>query len=271
MQRGNGGAELVFAARGPETALAHLYQHDPCRVLFPRPERGDPFTAVLLTTSGGLTGGDRVRIAMSARDGTTTSVTSQAAEKIYRALGPACDIGIDIRVDRAWLEWLPQETILFNHAKLRRITKVDVAAGGRFLGAEMVVFGRAARGERYDSGALYDRWEIRRDGKLAWIDALKLDGDIAGSLASRWAFDAAGAMASAMYVGDDAGQHLDAARELTEAAAGHAAVTVVNGLLVARFLHREAAVVRQDLMAYLCGLRHVAGGLPARLPRCWYH
>src|SRR5215472_13997928 len=114
LERGDGAAELVFAGRGPGGGLAHLYQHDPCRVLFPRAEPGHPPTAVLLTTSGGLTGGDRVRLSFAARDGAVATITSQAAEKIYRALDDDCRIDIGIDTGQAWLEWLPQETILFD-------------------------------------------------------------------------------------------------------------------------------------------------------------
>ena len=138
-QRGNGVAELVFAARGPGSGLAHLFHSDPCRVLFPRAEIGHPPTAVLLTISGGLTGGDRLRLNITARDGAAATVTSGAAEKIYRSLGPDTSIDIRIGVERAWLEFLPQETILFEGSRLRRNTEVDLSAGARFLGCEMLV------------------------------------------------------------------------------------------------------------------------------------
>ena len=272
LERGDGAAELIFAARGAGgNGLAHLYQTDPCRVLFPRAEPGHPPTAVLLTTSGGLTGGDRVRISMAARDGAVATVTSQAAEKIYRALEGDCLIDVAVNVGRAWLEWLPQETILFDGARLRRRTEVVVAPGGRFLGCEMLVFGRAARGESMTSGYLHDGWRIRRRGALVWADALRLDGDIAAALGHPFSFDGATAMATAVYVADEAERHLELARASLEGASSKAAVTVVNGVLLARFIGRNAADVRRDLVAYLCALRQAAGGWPAVLPRVWYH
>ena len=272
LERGDGAAELVFAARGAGgSGLAHLYQSDPCRVLFPRAEPGHPPTAVLLTTSGGLTGGDRIRINIAARDGAVATVTSQAADKIYRALDGDCRIDVTVDVGRAWLEWLPQETILFDGARLRRRTEVLVARGGRFLASEMLVFGRAARGEAMTGAFLHDGWRIRRGGSLIWADAVRLDGDIAAVLRHPFGFDDARATATALYVADDAERHLDLARASLDGAATKAAVTVVNGVLLARFIGRDAAAVRRDLVAYLCALRQAAGGWPPSLPRVWYH
>lgn len=272
LQRGDGAAELVFARRGRATALAHLYQHDPCRVLFPRPEPGDPVTAVLLTTSGGLAGGDRLRVAATVRDGAAATVTSQAAEKVYRSLGDDCRLSVTLDVGAdAILEWLPQEAILFDGARLRRRTEVRMAPGGRLLACEMLVFGRRASGERYTRGLAFDAWRVWRGGRLVWADALRVDGDVAARLDRRAAFDGAQAMATAIYVGADAGRHLETARALAGEAAGKAAATVLDGLLLARFLGREAATVRSDLVRYLGGLRHAVAGWPARLPRVWYH
>lgn len=271
LERGDGVAELVFAGRGPGSGVAHLYQSDPCRVLFPRAEPGQPPTAVLLTTSGGLTGGDRLRLAFAARDGATVTITSQAAEKIYRALDEACRIEVDIDVGDASLEWLPQETILFDGARLRRRTRVTAARDSRALLSEMIVFGRTARGERFTSGALYDGWRVYREDRLIWADALRLDGDVAAALARPAAFDGARAVATAIYVAEDAAGHLDLARALLDEAESRAAATVVNGILLARFIGRDAAAVRRGLIAYLCGLRQAAGGWPPRLPRVWYH
>ncbi|MBV8537746.1 MAG: urease accessory protein UreD [Alphaproteobacteria bacterium] len=271
LERGDGAAELVFAGRGPGNGLLHLYQSDPCRVLFPRAEPGHPPTAVLLTTSGGLTGGDRVRLSFAAREGAVATITSQAAEKIYRALDEDCRIDIRIDVGGAWLEWLPQETILFDGARLSRRTILAATAESRILASEMLIFGRTARGESFASGFLHDAWRITRAGKLVWADALRLEGDISAALARPTAFDGARAVATAVYVAADAAAHLELARALLEPAESCAAATVVNDILLARFLGGDAASVRRDLVRYLCGLRQAGGGWPARLPRVWYH
>jgi urease accessory protein len=268
LQRGRGTAELAFVRRGDATVLAHLYQSAPCRVLFPRPETGDLPVAVLLTTSGGLAGGDTLRLQVELRDGAAVTVTSQAAEKIYRSLGPESRIDSSLTVaGGAWLDWLPQETILFDGARLRRRMSADIAPTGRLLACEMVVFGRRARGERYTHGLLHDAWRIRRGGKLVWADALHLEGDAGGELSSAMGFGDPGAFATLLYVGADAGDFLPLLREAVEADGGGA--SLVNGVLLVRFLAPRAEAVRAALTRCLGRVRCLAGW-SERLPRVWH-
>jgi urease accessory protein len=265
LQRGDGAAEIVFSSRG----LARLYQRTPCRVLFPRPEPGDLPVAALLTTSGGLAGGDRLSLGVSLEEGARAMVTTAAAEKVYRSLGPEATVTIALAAgDGAWLEWLPQETILFDGARLRRRITADLSPGARLLAAETLVFGRTARGERFTRGLLHESWRLRRDGSLVWADALRLDGDIARGLTAPAAFGGALALATVVYLGEDAAALLEPARALAEA--GEGAATLVNGVLLARFLAADAQVVRQALARYVAGLRQQACGLPPALPRLWH-
>ena len=270
LERGDGAAEIGFIRRGDTSGLAHLYQRAPCRVLMPRSEAGDPPQAVLLTTSGGLADGDRITLSLSVGPGSIATITTQAAEKIYgaRDIAPAL-IRASIEVaDGAWLEWLPQETILFDGARFDRRTIAEVASGGRLLACEMVAFGRSASGESFTHGFLHDRWDIRRNGKLIWRDALKLDGQIQERMAARAGFDAATAMASAIYVGDDAASHVSAARDCLADGDVRCGVTLVNGVLLARWFG-EAGAVRAALTHYLTNFRAAVAGLPRRLPRVW--
>lgn len=270
LERGDGVAEIGFVRRGDETRLAHLFQRAPCRVLMPSSEAGDPPQAVLLTTSGGLADGDRIALSLSVGPGAMATITTQAAEKVYRARDDAPAL-IRARVDiapGAWLEWLPQETILFDGARFDRRTMAEVASGGRLLACEMVVFGRSASGECFTRGFLHDGWDIRRNGKLIWRDAQRLDGRIAETMAATAGFGGASAMASALYVGDDAASHVAAARAFVPEGDSRSGVTLVNGVLLARWLG-GASEVRAALTRYLAQFRAVAAGLPARLPRVW--
>jgi urease accessory protein len=276
LQRGHGAAEVGFARRGAATTLAHLYQRAPCRVLTPLSEAGDPPQAVLLTTSGGLADGDTIDLALGVGPGASATFTTQAAEKVYRARGtePArLRARIEVAAD-GWLEWLPQECILFDGARFDRRTLAEVAPGGRLLACEMVVFGRRASGERFTRGFLHDGWDIRRGGTLVWRDALRLDGGIAEALASPAGFAGAEAMASVLYVAEDAAGQLAVARRLIEDGApigdgaARAGATLVNGVLLARWLG-GATAVRAGLTQYLARFRAAAAGLPARLPRVW--
>lgn len=269
LQRGDGGVEVRFARRSDGVmALAHLWQSDPCRALFPRVEADEPPQAVIVTTSGGLTDGDRVRLRVEV-DGGRATATTQAAEKIYRAAlvaeAPA-RIETTLRVEPgATLEWLPQETIVFDGARLRRRVEADMAADARLLACEMVVLGRGASGERFTRGAVYDGWRLRRGGRLVWADALALDGappDIAG-------FAGATALATGLYAAPDAARWLEASREVVDGGATRGGVTMVNGVLLARFLG-EPLAVRRGLVEWLTFLRHDALGGPRRLPRVWH-
>ncbi len=273
LQRGDGAAEVAYAHGPRGTALAHLYQREPCRVLFPDGEPGDPPLAVFVTMSGGLADGDRLRLQTRVETGATAGATTQAAEKIYRASSNVADCTIDVALTvaaDATLEWLPQETILFDGARLRRRTVVDLAPGGRLLACEMVVLGRVASGERFTSGLLLDAWRVRRDGKLAWADALRLDA--AAPVAA--GFGDATAAAMALYAAGDAARHLEAARAEIDAACARspglkAGTSVVNGLLLARFLG-DPLSVRRSLVSWLANMRPVCLDLPPRLPRVWH-
>jgi len=270
LQRGDGAAEIVFARRRAVIALAHLYQRTPCRVLFPHAAPGDIPLAALLTTSGGIAGGDRLRLAAGVAADASAVITSAAAEKVYRSLGGDARMDIALTVaSGGWLEWLPQETILFDGARLVRRVEADVAEGGRLLAADMVVFGRAARGEVFSEGLLHDAWRIRVGGRLVWTDALRLDGEIRAQLDAPVAFAGARAMATVAYVADHAAGHLPLARSLVEDEACRGGASVVNGVLLARFLGKRADAVRGAVGRYVSALRHAAAGWPAAMPPLW--
>src|SRR3984893_14244357 len=170
LQRASGECRVAFDVRDGQTRLGDLYQRDPCRVLFPNAEPGEPPQAVLLTTSGGVTDGDSLKMAIEIGPGATAVATTQAAEKIYRAAkgGDHCAIDCVVRVgEGAALEWLPQETIVFEGARLKRRTVAEVEPGDALLACEMVVLGRAASGERFVSGLVLDSWAGRRTDRVA--------------------------------------------------------------------------------------------------------
>jgi urease accessory protein len=264
-QRARGGAELHFARSGAVTRIVHLYQASPARILFPTPEPGEAPLAALVNTAGGLAGGDSVRLDLRVGPGASAILSTPAAEKIYRSLGPMTNI--DVTVDlgaEATLEWLPQETILFDRARLERRITVAIAPDARLLFAEMLVFGRQARGEVMRSGLLRDLWRLHRGGALLWADGVSLEHDLAARLQDPFGFGGAEAMASLLLAMPGPIEPLrEALRE-----AGAAASLVRPGLLLARWLG-AATTVRGALGAAICLLRAQALGQPARLPRLW--
>ena len=253
--------------------LGDLYQRAPCRVLFPDGESGDLPQAVLLTTSGGLTGGDRTHVVAEVRSGARATFTTQAAEKLYRAQAGDSDtrIHVDMRVEAGgWAEWLAQETILFDGARMRRSLHADVAPSGALLAVETTVFGRTAMGETFDVGLLHDSWRIRRGDRLIWADTLRMEGDITKTRAARFGFGTAVACSTLVYVGTDAAQLLGTARELLSQSVLPAAATSFDGLLLVRLLCDDAVKARSAVMTLVGGLRSAAVGLPARVPRVWH-
>jgi len=269
----HGVAELAFAADGAHTRLSTLYQRAPLRVLFPKVYGGGTPTAVLVTTSGGLVGGDCLDVSVLAHSGSSAIVTAQAAEKVYRSAGEDCRILVRLTIeDGGWLEWLPQETILFDGARLWRITELDTSAGGRAMAGEILVFGRTASGETITRGLVRDAWTVRRAGRLVWADAMHMQGDVANPLASPACLNGAVATATTVYAGADAEANLKTARTLLsdhtngETLAG---ATVVGGLLIIRWLGYDSLALRSAYGAFWVALRrHVRGGDEA-LPRVW--
>ena len=272
-QRVDGEARIAFR-RGADgrTALADLYQRAPCRVMFPATEPDEPVQAVLLTTSGGLTGGDRTRVAVEIAAHSRATLTTQAAEKIYRALPSTGDAIVQVEMQvgaDAWAEWLAQETIVFEGSRLRRLFVADVAATARLLAVESIVFGRTAMGEHFDTGLLHDTWRIRRGGKLVWVDALHLEGEVRQLRGAPFGFGTSVACSTVLYVGADATQQLTEARRILSRCALPCGATSLDGIVVARIMAVDAAELRAVVMQLIAGLRSAAGSLPARLPRVW--
>lgn len=269
----DGAAALSFETARGGTAIGELYQSDPLRLLFPNPVPDEPLTGVLVTTSGGLVGGDRLRVRVSSRAGASGRVLAQAAEKIYRSTGADSRIGIRLQAEAdAWLEWLPQETILFDESRLRRSTEVRAVPGARLLCGEMVVFGRTAMGERMRQGLLHEAWDVYWDGRLAWSDALHLNSGLERISEAAAGLAGARACASILYVGDDAGRHLAAARELIGEAAAEpvrGAASCVGNVLVARWLGRDGLQLRNAYGRFWADFRHHLAGYPPIMPRLW--
>jgi urease accessory protein len=266
LQRAVGRAAFAVGRSG----LTKLSQAAPCRILFPRPAAGEPLQAVLANTAGGVAGGDRLDYAVALEDGAEALVVGQAAEKLYRSSGEDARLGAAMRVGAgAALEWLPQGTIAFDGARLRRSTEIDVAESGRLLAGEILTFGRIAMGEAFRGGLLHDSWRVRRGGRLVWADALRLAD--ARPLAARAGFDGARSFATLIYVAADAPRLLDLARDLIERTMGalRAGATVLGHLLLARWLGRDPAEVRRAFGAFWAGFRGATLGRPAALPAIW--
>ena len=252
----------VDAAHGA-SRRRRVHEASSLRVRFPNADRPDTLEAVIVNTAGGMTGGDRFGIDVAIGAGAGLTVTTAAAEKIYRSLGPESEIAVKLDVARdARLAWLPQETILFDQAHLRRSIDVTLAPGAQLLLAEALVFGRAAMGEAVQSGKLTDRWRVKVGGRLVFAETVRLDGTVAQYLARRAVAASGGAVASILKIpGDEA--DVAAVRALIDRFGGEVAASAWNGQAVVRLVAQNGAALRQDLIAVLTAMN----SLP--LPRLW--
>lgn len=271
----DGEAEIAFApAGGALTRLVRLYQKAPLRVLFPAGAEAEVPLAVLLNTSGGLVGGDRLATTVAVAPGGKAVVTPQAAEKVYRTPLTAARVSVWLSAGAdSWLEWLPQETILFDGARLHRRITINVARGGRLAAGELLVFGRRARGEVFNQGFLEERWEVRREGRPFWAEALCLDEEIPRVIASPAGFASAAACATFVFVAEPGEGRLGHVREWLAATCAPgvgSAASEVRGVLVVRWLAADALALRSAYGQFWALFRHRIGGLSRALPRLWW-
>ncbi len=232
------------------------------KALFPQGAKPD-LQAVLVNTAGGITGGDRFEISARAGPGTRLTLTTQAAERAYRALpGETGELNSRLFVgDGARLDWLPQETILYRDCALRRRLSVELAGDASLLLVEPLVFGRAAMGETLDRARFRDRIEVRRRGELLYLDAMAFEGDVAARLARPAVADGAAALASLIYVAPDAEAHLAPLRDMLPMTGG--ASLIGEDVLVLRLLAADSHLLRRTLVPIL---NRLTGDT---LPRPW--
>jgi len=265
LQRATGELRLSVKRRGGESVLDGLRQAGCLKARFPRPVAPGWFDTTSVNTSGGVVGGDRLDTAISVGDGARATISAQAAERFYRALPDSAPsrVRTSIRIGHdAAMEWLPQETILFDRCALDRQLTVDVTPGSWFLGVEMLVFGRAAMGERVVTARLRDLIQVRRGGDLLLHDAIRLDGEVDRVLQRIATAGGARALATLVFVAPDAEARIDVVRAmLSDSESGASAW---NGMLVARVLAPDSASSRRLVTAVLSVLRD---GRP--LPRVW--
>lgn len=271
LERVEGSARVAFALRRigerEETRLADLFQDGSAKVRLPKVHDGSGPAAVFLNSAGGVTGGDSLSFEAHFGVGTTATVTTQAAERIYRRSDGVGRIYNRLTVEAgANAHWLPQETIVFDGAGLRRRLDVDIAGDARLVAVESIVLGRTAMGEEVISVDLADHWRVRRDGRLIYADALRLSGDSRAILAGGATGRGARAFASILVAAPDASSRLDRARELIAALAGdgiEAGASAFDGLLSIRCL----ALDGRHLRAIVEPLIETLTDRP--LPRTW--
>lgn len=264
-QRAFGELIVEMRLRDGRTVLGDLRQDGCMKARFPRPV--DIAEIITLNSSGGVAGGDRLRMKLVVGAGAQACFASQAAERFYRAVDddPPANVSTAIDIHAGGLtEWLPQESILFDRCALDRRLDVTLAPDATFIGVEALIFGRAAMGETVATARLTDRISVRRAGKLILHEAIRMDGPVADLLARPAISGGGRAVATLIYVAPDATARLDGLRAAWDAAGTECGASAWNGMLVGRVVAADGARLRQTVIAGLAALRDGRA-----LPRVW--
>jgi urease accessory protein len=272
-QRSTGQGRLVVRDAAGKTRISRMFQEGSAKIRVPRYGERQVLEAVLINTSGGLTGGDRLDWEIEAGPGSQLTLTTQACEKVYRSTEG--DAAVSARMTAgsgARVNWLPQETILFDGGRLARSLDADLAPGASLLALEAVILGRRAHGETVNRGLFRDRWRVRREGRLIHAEDARLDGNFEALGAKAAALGGCTALASVLLVSASAADLAGPARECIAGApvAGGASAWSVagSGKLLARIAASDGYALRKALLPLLrllnCDAQDGAG-----LPRIW--
>jgi urease accessory protein len=261
--RGEGRIAVDRPAQGGHR-IAALRQSGAAKIMCPRNHMDEAFEAVLLNTAGGLAGGDRLRWEASAGCDAKLRVTTQTAERVYRSNSGDALVETRLRAEAgATLEWLPQETILFDGSRLSRTLSIELAENAELLAVEAIVLGRRAHGERLRSGSLRDHMRVRRGGRLIFADNVRIGGGIATLLDRAATFGGAQSFATLLLAGQRQ-MPIDDLRAILPAGDGlEAGASALPHLTIVRMIAIHGDVLRPALARLLQALRGAA------LPRVW--
>lgn len=270
LQRSNGYVRIVLSGSENGNRIDDVFERSPMRVMFLRNGNHEMEEAVLINTAGGIAGGDRLECSVSGLPGASVAVTSQAAEKVYRALNEPARVMTRLEVrDSTRLAWLPQETIIFNSARLHRTTEIELSSQAELLALEWVVLGRAAHGETVYAGNITDSWRVKKDGRLVWADGLRITDEIFPHLMRKSLLSNYSAIATLIYFGPRQNERLDFLRELISSLRCRGGATLVSGLIVVRLAAREPSVLKLALVSFVEHFGRELGSVPFRVPKMW--
>ncbi len=260
LQRSFGRARLGFALIGGKTRLRELHQAGSAKAFVHETALGPD--VVFLNTSGGMTGGDRLDLALDLGPGTRVTATTQTAERAYRSDAGVAEVAVTHRLaDGAHLDWLPQETILFDRSALRRQTVIALEGSASCLMLETIVLGRAAMGETLAQVELHDRRQVMRDGRPVLVEPVALGSAALGAGAG--VLQGARAFASVALVAAGAEAALTAVRQVLDEPGVTAGASGFDGKLTVRLMAADGWPLRRQTVRLLQVLRRAA------LPRAW--
>lgn len=260
MQRARGTARIGTAIRDGQTELATLYQEGCAKIRLPR-THDRSLQAVLINTAGGLTGGDSISWSAEAAPDARLVLTTQACERIYRSLGPSANVTTRITVGPgAHVDWLPQETILFEESRLARSLEVDLAEGASLCAVEAILLGRDAMGESARRATLADNWRIRRNGRLIHAEATRISGDPEREREGLPLLRGAKAFATVLYAGANAEACAHRVRAVLPDES-NIGMSLIGERLIVRALANSGLELRRRIVPIIAMLA-AAGGVP---------
>jgi urease accessory protein len=270
LQRAVGSGRIVLSGSKCGTRIMDVFQRAPIRVMFPKSMSSNLDEAVFINTAGGIAGGDRLETDVTALANSCIAVTTQTAERVYRALNEPAQIQTKLKVcEAARLAWLPQETIVFDCGRLSRKTKIEISSGAELLALEWLVLGRAAHGEEMVGGCISDSWHVRHDGRLIWADCFRITDGMFAHLNRRALLSNNKALGTLIYFGPSLDKRLESLRAIGCSLECHCAATSVNGLIVARFAAKESSDLGIALRRFLQQFSAELGPGPFRVPNMW--
>jgi urease accessory protein len=270
LQRANGVGRIVLRGSDAGTEVVDIYQKFPTRIMLPTIGDGRVKEAVVVNAAGGIAGGDRLEVEITALGNAQVTVTSQAAEKIYRALDQPAQVLTKLKArDAARLALLPQETIIFDSARIQRQTEIDLCDGTELMALEWLVLGRAAHGEKVVRGHIRDRWLVRRDSRLVWADSFRIAEETFPQLRKKALLSSYNAIGTLLYFGPHLDRRLEMLRDIAQSLACACAATMVSGLIVVRLAAEASSDLRIALIYILQNFDYDGDPGPFRVPKMW--
>ncbi|HET7033058.1 MAG TPA: urease accessory protein UreD [Casimicrobiaceae bacterium] len=261
---------LRFELEGGRTVLRGREHVGPLRVqkaLYPEDDR--VCQVVVVHPPAGIVAGDSLTIDFAAKADAHAQATTPGAAKWYRSTGRFARSSTTVRAESgAIVEWLPLETLLFDGARARIALAIELSGDARFVGWDITCLGRTASGERFESGRLEQRFDLRRDGELLWCDRIVLEGG-APALHSGAILGGAPVFGTMIAAPGDTSDALLAACRGVRCDSGRGAVTRLPHVLVARFVGDSIAVARMYFATLWGLLRPALAGREAVHPRIW--
>jgi len=266
--------DLGFTAIEHTTRLTQRAHVGPLRVQRPLYPEGPSCCHVLVIhPPGGVAGGDELHLKAHVGPGAHAWLSTPGAAKWYKSMNRWASQDVQWRVSPgARLEWLPQESIVFDDAQADMRTRIDLEGDARYCGWDIMCLGRQAAGERFSRGQLRLGTELLRDGRLLWQERGRIAGD------SAWLQDASGLGGDPVWgtlvcaAGEVKSEWLQTARDHAEAALSKGvrlSATAMPGVLLVRALGTGAEAVRQTLQLCWHALRPQVMGCDAHDPRIW--